>query len=77
MKTVDERHIIRVCLFCVQNCVMCRWKSPEPASGDIAQNRKEKVIGYDREDERYENKRNDRSVMVEMEKSDKAKEKKV
>ena len=56
---------------------MCRWKSPEPASGDIAQNRKEKVIGYDREDERYENKRNDRSVMVEMEKSDKAKENKV
>ena len=39
-------------------------------------NRKEKVIGYDGENERYENRQNGRGIILEKKKRDRAKEKK-
>lgn len=89
MKTVDLRHIITVCLFL---CAKLRdtgtldWEksdntgifgtSPGQYQTISHGNRKGKVIGYDGENERYENRRNGRGIILEKKKRDRAKEKK-
>lgn len=53
----------------------------EPVPGSIStayrmETGKGKVIGYDRENEKFDNKRNDRRIIMEKNKRDRAKEKK-